>query len=221
MLAALLYRERTGQGQSVEVPMFETMTQFVLGDHMGGLSFVPSNGPSGYNRLLSTDRRPYKTLDGYLCVLVYTDKHWQSFFKALGRPDEFHKNPLYSDHATRTRNYDRVYADLAAHLETRTTEEWTRVLTEHDIPCVPSLEIDDLLENEHIKAVGLIQEMDHPSEGRIRFAGPPARWSQTSPTVHRHAPRLGEDTRNVLSEAGYAEDEIAEMLASGSAIEAQ
>jgi crotonobetainyl-CoA:carnitine CoA-transferase CaiB-like acyl-CoA transferase len=220
-LAALIYRERTGQGQSIEVPMFETMTQFVLGDHLGGLSFVPPSGPPGYNRLLSPHRRPYKTLDGYLCVLVYTDKQWESFFKALGRLDDFYSNPLYSDHATRTQNYDRVYADLAARLETRTTDEWTKLLTAHDIPCVPALEIGDLIENEHITAVGLVQETDHPSEGKIRFAGPPASWSKTCPGVYRHAPRLGENTRSILLEAGYTGEEIEELLASGSAKEAQ
>jgi crotonobetainyl-CoA:carnitine CoA-transferase CaiB-like acyl-CoA transferase len=220
ILAALLCRERTGKGQSVEVPMFETMTQFVLGDHFGGLSFDPPTGPAGYNRLLSPDRRPYKTKDGYLCVLVYTDKQWENFFRAIGQLEEFHRNPLYSDHATRTRNYDRVYADLAAHLEARTTEEWTTLLTENDIPCVPAYDIEQLLDDPHIQSVGLIRDMDHPSEGRVRMVGPPSRWSLTQPDIHSHPPRLGENTREILAEIGLSESEIDGMLASGAAKEA-
>lgn len=219
-LAALLCRERTGQGQSVEVPMFETMVQFVLGDHFGGLGFEPPIGPPGYNRLLSADRRPYKTLDGYLCVLVYTDKQWRSFLRAIGRPDDY-ADPLYSDHATRTRNYDRVYATLASHLETRTTAEWTTLLTEHDIPCVPAHDIESLLQDPHLEAVGLIQEMDHPTEGRIKMVAPPSRWSGTQPSIYRHPPRLGENTREVLAEAGFEGGEIDEMVRSGAAREAE
>lgn len=216
VLAALLCRERTGKGQSVEVPMFETMAQFVLGDHFGGLGFEPPIGPPGYNRLMSPDRRPYRTQDGYLCVLVYTDRQWENFFRAIGRPEDF-ADPMYSDHATRTRNYDHVYAGLARHLATRTTAEWTAVLTAHDIPCVPAHTIESLLADPHVKAVGLIEDMDHPSEGRIRMVRPPARWSRTPPGLRLHPPRLGENTREVLAEAGYGEDEIDAMVASGSA----
>ena len=219
ILAALLCRERTGEGQSVEVPMFETMAQFVLGDHFGGLGFEPPIGPPGYNRLMSPDRRPYRTRDGYLCVLVYTDRQWKSFFDAIGRPELF-ADPLYSDHATRTRNYDRVYADLAAYLLDRTTADWTELLTRHDIPCVPAHTIETLLEDPHIREVGLIQEMDHPTEGRIRMVAPPARWSRTQPGIERHPPNLGEHTREVLAEAGFDEDEVDDMIRTGSAAQA-
>ena len=219
VLAALLCRERTGEGQSVEVPMFETMAQFVLGDHFGGLGFEPPIGPPGYNRLLSPDRRPYRTLDGHLCVLVYTDRQWKNFFEALGQPELF-EDPLYSDHATRTRNYDRVYAELARHLATRTTAEWTELLTVHDIPCVPAHTIETLLEDPHLREVGLIREMDHPTEGRVRMVAPPARWSGTQPELVRHPPNLGEHTREVLAEAGFDEQEIDDMIRTGSAAEA-
>jgi crotonobetainyl-CoA:carnitine CoA-transferase CaiB-like acyl-CoA transferase len=153
-------------------------------------------------------------------VLVYTDKQWENFFRAIGQLEEFHRNPLYSDHATRTRNYDRVYADLAAHLEARTTEEWTTLLTENDIPCVPAYDIEQLLDDPHIQSVGLIRDMDHPSEGRVRMVGPPSRWSLTQPDIHSHPPRLGENTREILAEIGLSESEIDGMLASGAAKEA-
>ena len=216
VLAALLHRERTGEGQSIEVPMFETMAQFVLGDHFGGLAFEPPEGPPGYNRLLSPDRRPYRTSDGHLCVLVYTDRQWRSFFEAIGEPELF-ADPLYSDHATRTRNYDRVYAELARHLATRTTAAWTELLTRHDIPCVPAHDVESLLADPHIRAVGLVQSMEHPTEGTIRLAGPPARWSRTPPAIGGPPPNLGEHTREVLAEAGFGEAEIDAMIEEGAA----
>ncbi len=218
ILAALLHRERTGEGQSVEVPMFETMAQFVLGDHFGGLAFEPPAGPPGYNRLLSPDRRPYATSDGHLCVLVYTDRQWRSFFEAIGRPEAF-ADPLYSDHATRTRNYDRVYAELARQLATRSTAEWTKLLTEHDIPCVPAHDIPGLLADPHVEAVGLIETMEHPTEGTIRLVRPPARWSRTPPAIQGPPPNLGEHTREILAEAGFGEAEIDAMIRDGAAAE--
>lgn len=202
ILAALLHKERHGGGQHVEVPMFEVMTQLVLSDHMGGHSFDPGHGPSGYNRLVSPDRRPYQTADGFIAVLVYTDTHWKKFFDIIGRPDEYARNPLYHDHATRTRNYDEVYRFLAEVVKTRTSADWQRELEAQDIPWAPVHNIEDLIHDEHIEAVGLIQSMDHPSEGKVRLVRPPIKFSKTPLSIYRHVPTLGEHTREVLSEFG-------------------
>src|SRR5436189_38573 len=109
ILAALFHRDRTGEGQAIEIPMFETMAQFVLGDHMAGRSFEPPIGPPGYSRLLSPDRRPYRTSDGYICALVYSDKQWSAFFRAIGEADEAKRDPRLNSISARTRNYDFVY----------------------------------------------------------------------------------------------------------------
>ncbi|MES2979767.1 MAG: CoA transferase [Pseudomonadota bacterium] len=202
ILAALVCKGRTGQGQSIEVPMFEIMSQFVLTDHLGGFSFDPPTGPAGYNRLLATDRRPYQTSDGFICVLVYTNEHWRKFFRILGRSEEFDALPMYNDHAVRARHYDEVYRFLAEVVLSKSTAEWKRALEENDIPWAPAHTVEELIHDEHLKAVDLIQTMEHPSEGHIRVITPPIRFSQTPCSVYRHAPQLGEHTDEVMREFG-------------------
>jgi crotonobetainyl-CoA:carnitine CoA-transferase CaiB-like acyl-CoA transferase len=121
---ALFARSRTGRGQSVEVPMFETVTQLVLADHMGGFTFDPPEGELGYARMLAPFRAPYETRDGYMCVLIYNDKHWRAFFKLIGQEDVFTSDPRFSSHEARSRNIAQVYAFAAEQLKRRTTAEW-------------------------------------------------------------------------------------------------
>ena len=137
VLAALLQRDRTGQGSSVELPMFETMAQMVLGDHLSGRTFDPPLGEPGYARLLTPNRRPYATRDGYVCALIYNDKHWRAFFTAIGRLDEFTANPKLSDHAVRAQHYNEVYGIVADILRAGTTAEWLELFDRCDIPCAP------------------------------------------------------------------------------------
>ena len=204
ILAALVHKLRTGQGQAVEVPMFEVLTQFVLSDHLGGHSFEPPIGPIGYNRLLSPDRRPYQTSDGFLCILVYTDDHWKRFFDLIGRPEEFKNDPKFHDHATRTRSYDEVYQWLSAEVMKRTTAQWIEGLEKSDIPYSRMNTPEDLMKDPHITAVGLIQEIDHPTDGRMRMLAPPIIFSETPASITRHPPSLGEHTDEVLREIGFA-----------------
>jgi crotonobetainyl-CoA:carnitine CoA-transferase CaiB-like acyl-CoA transferase len=215
ILAALLCRDREGEGQAVEVPMFETLAQFVLGDHLGGLSFEPPEGGPGYGRLLH--RRPYATKDGWLCVLVYNDKQWRAFFEAIGRPDLLDEHPRLRTYAMRSNHYDEAYALLAEVFRTRTNSEWLDLLGKSDIPCVPLNRIDDLIADEHLAAVGFFREIDHPTEGRLRLTGIPTRWSRSRPEVTRPPPALGEHTVEVLREAGLDSAEIERLLADGAA----
>ncbi len=200
ILAALVCKGRTGCGQSIEVPMFEIMTQFVLTDHLGGHSFEPPVGPAGYNRLLSPDRRPYETKDGFISMLVYTDDHWRKFFQLIGKPEQYLSSPLFHDHATRTRSYDEVYRFLAEVVKTKTSAEWQVALERYDIPWAPAHSVEELIEDPHLKAVDFIQTMDHPTEGKIRMMSPPILFSMTPSSVYRHPPRLGEHTNEVLEE---------------------
>jgi crotonobetainyl-CoA:carnitine CoA-transferase CaiB-like acyl-CoA transferase len=211
---ALYARERTGRGQEVEVAMFESVAHFVLADHMAGHSFAPPEAEAGYDRLLSPDRRPYRTADGYLCVLIYNDKHWRNFFDAIGQPEMF-ADPRFSSQRARARNIRQVYAWVGSIMPSRTTAEWQRLLDDADIPHQIINSIEDLLNDPHLRATGFIAEEEHPSQGCVRTLGNPTTWSGTPLGGLRPAPRLGEHSAEILEEAGYSTNEIEALASSG------
>ena len=212
--ASLVDRNATGRGQRVDIPMFETMAGFVMGDHMGGLTYDPPLDKGGYARHLSPDRRPYKTSDGYICVIVYNDKQWQNFFDATGR-DDLRSNPKFATFAGRAGNIDVVYAELARILETKTTAGWSAILEKADVPVMPMHDLESLLGDPHIVATNFFPVVDHPTEGRIRSMRPSARFSETPVETKRLAPRLGEHSAELLGEAGFSPDEIAALVREG------
>jgi crotonobetainyl-CoA:carnitine CoA-transferase CaiB-like acyl-CoA transferase len=201
--AALYHRERTGEGQEIEVPMFETMAQFVLSDHIGGAAFAPAQGPMGYKRLLSRSRGPYRTKDGFLALVVYTNKHWEAFTRLVGCPDLLAADPRFADQEARTQNAELAGDFLASHLPARGNAEWLQLLHDIDIPACPVNSIEDLLENPHLRAVGFFEEMAHPTEGKLNVARYPARFSKSPASVRRLAPNLGAD--NAAFRSGVAE----------------
>ncbi len=209
--AALYYREKSGKGQRVDVPMYEHLLQMILGDHLGGETFEPAHGPSGYIRILSPDRRPYETKDGYVCALIYNDKQWKSFFDVIGKP-EILRQPEFATHEARSQNYDRAYAMVADELKKRTTAEWLEALERADIPVQRMNSLDDIVADPHLAAIGYLKSVEHPSEGRIKTLAVPSEWSESTPEYRRHAPKLGEHTREVLEEAGLSEDKIKALL---------
>ena len=213
--AALFHRERTGKGQSVEVPMFESLTQFVLSDHMAGETFEPSIGAMGNPRLTAKFRNPYETKDGYLCLLLYNDKQWRNFFKLIGREELFESDPRFATQASRSQHFDAAYAFVADHMRSRTNAEWLEVLTEADIPVMPLNSLEDLIADRHLNETGFFSKVDHPSEGTLREMGVPSRWSESPPQAQRPAPKLGEHSAEILREAGYGDAEIDAMRASG------
>jgi crotonobetainyl-CoA:carnitine CoA-transferase CaiB-like acyl-CoA transferase len=219
ILAALFHRERSGEGQAIEIPMFETMAQFVLGDHMAGRSFEPPIGPAGYSRLLSPDRRPYQTSDGYVCALVYSDKQWRAFFRLIGLEQEADRDPRLNSISSRTRNYDFVYEWFSKVMKTRSTAEWLQLFNDADIPHAPLHDLDSLIDDPHLAAVGLLQSIEHPTEGTLRVAGPTATWSRTPPSIRKYPPRLGEHGEEILREAGFTDEEIAALEVDGALVE--
>ncbi|MBO0856820.1 MAG: CoA transferase [Nocardia sp.] len=193
-MMALFHRERTGEGQEVEVAMFETMASFMLVEHAAGALFDPPVAEPGYPRALTPDRKPYRTADGYVAALVYNDKQWNAFIEAV-RPawatDEF------ATLAQRAARIDEVYGHLADTFAERTTAQWLRLLGSLDIPCAPVNSLSDLFGNEHLNAVGFFETVETPN-GPVTFPGPPAWFSRTPGRVAGPAPRLGADTDEVL-----------------------
>ncbi|AUW59677.1 CoA transferase [Sphingobium sp. SCG-1] len=216
--ASIVARDRTGLGQRVDVPMFETMVQFVLADHLAGLSYDPPLDRGGYPRQLSPERRPYQTSDGYVCALVYNDKHWKNFLSAIGMVDLPDRDPRFATFAARTANIDYVYGELARWFLSRTTAEWLDLLERADVPAMPMHDLESLLVDPHLEQVGFFQPVDHPTEGRMRSMRLPMTWSGTPTRIDRLPPVKGEHGREVLLEAGLSKDAVESMLADGSLI---
>jgi crotonobetainyl-CoA:carnitine CoA-transferase CaiB-like acyl-CoA transferase len=198
--SALYHRAMTGEGQAIEVPMFETMAQFVLADHMGGSAFVPPLGAMGYKRLLSRTRGPYATKDGHLSLVVYTDRHWRDFTKLVGCPDLVETDQRFRSQESRTRYAEDVGHFLAAQLLSRCNSEWLEALHKIDIPACPVNAIEDLFEDPHLKAVGFFEEMQHPTEDKVMVCRHPVKYSRSPASIRRLAPNLGEHTTEILGE---------------------
>jgi crotonobetainyl-CoA:carnitine CoA-transferase CaiB-like acyl-CoA transferase len=214
ILGALRHRDRTGAGQRIDVPMFETMASFVLGDHLGGMSYEPPLDEGGYARLLAPERRPFRTADGFLCAVIYTDRHWQRFIEIAGR-DDWRGDPRFASHASRTRDMATIMAGVAEIFLGRSTAEWESLLGAADIPHARMHTLASLLEDPHLVEVGFFPVSEHPSEGVVRTMRVPSRWSVSQPEPGRPAPRLGEHSREVLGEAGYSSDEIHQLITAG------
>ncbi|HEY4343968.1 MAG TPA: CoA transferase [Parvibaculum sp.] len=213
--AALFHRERTGEGQFVEVPMFEAITSFVLAEHFYGHVFDPATGPWSYGRVTNPDRRPYKTKNGYVGLLPYSDKQWDQFFEIAGRPGVFKNDARFATYKARTQNIRELYAMIEELTETKTTEEWLDLLMPLSIPIVKMNRLDDLQDDPHLKAVGFFERHDHPSAGPYFALRPPVRFGATPANIRRHPPRLGEQTREVLGELGLTDEAINALEAEG------
>jgi crotonobetainyl-CoA:carnitine CoA-transferase CaiB-like acyl-CoA transferase len=207
---ALFHHERTGEGQKVQVPMFECMVSFLMNEHMQERTFEPSQGNAGYQRLLTPHRRPYPTADGYLCVMPYNNRHWQRFFELVGRP-ELVGDERFSQQSARSKNIDALYAIVAESMLSRPTAEWLELLGKADIPCGQMNTPDDLFNEPHLKAVGMFPKIDHPTEGTLRHIKVPVVFGKTPGGLHRHAEALGASSAEVLSELGYSAEAIAEL----------
>jgi crotonobetainyl-CoA:carnitine CoA-transferase CaiB-like acyl-CoA transferase len=215
--AALFHRARTGEGQAVEVPMFETMVAFNLVEHIADAVFEPPQSKFGYPRVLTEYRRPYATADGYLCVLPYTDRQWRSFVSVAGRP-ELADDPLFRDFASRAKNVAALYACIEDLVRAKPTAEWLRLCDQNHIPAMPVNEISELPDDPHLVQTGFFTTREHPSEGRYRAIGSPVRFQASPAGLRRDAPRLGENGTELLAEVGYTAAEIEALAAAGTVI---
>lgn len=214
VLAALFHQQRSGRGQYVEVPMFETMVTFTMAEHLGGLTFDPPTAPAGYARLLAGGRKPAPTRDGFVAMLPYTTVHWQRLFERAGRSDLLNKYNLDDRHERNARIKD-LYADMTSVTRTLSTDELLALCREMDIPATAIYDIGELPEHPHLKAVGLFQKVEHPTEGPIVTMRPAARFRSTPAELSLPAPTLGQHNAEVLHEAGLSDADIAALAAAG------
>jgi crotonobetainyl-CoA:carnitine CoA-transferase CaiB-like acyl-CoA transferase len=218
VLAALYARERSGVGQAVEVPMFETLTYFVMVEHLYGETFQPPIDTAGYKRILNAQRRPYATKDGFLAILPYTDGHWREFCQLIGRTDLL-GDPRFTTIVNRLANVEAYYEALGEIAATRTNAEWLDLLARSNVPHGPVNSLEDLLHDPQLVATGFWKTVEHPTEGTLRMPDIPPRFSKTPPEIRRLPPRLGEHSVEVLREEGFSAAEIDAMLASGATVQ--
>ena len=200
ILAAIVKRERTGLGSYVEVPMLETMVAFNLVEHFYGRHFEPPLADAGYPRLLNAWRRPYPTTDGYLCAMPYTDTHWQRFFAEAQAP-ELIADPRFIDIAARTVHIEKLYQLAAGFIAGRSTDAWLEVFDRLEIPASRMYRLQDLQQDEHLRATGFFEALHDPAMGELRFPGVPVKFDHVRPPVAM-PPRLGQHTAEVLAEIG-------------------
>ncbi len=214
VLAALLHRERTGgEGQLVEMPMFEAVTAFTLNEHLMGATFA-DDGSMGYHRTLSLNRKPYRTRDGWIAVLPYTAAQWSKVLEALGREDVV-AEPWFASNAERSKRSDDLYGILNASLGTRTSAEWQHLFEALDVPCGPVHTMESLLEDPHLRAVGFFEPNYSPESPVYRSLRQPVIWRGVAREPDLPPPSLGGDTGALLSELGYTDEEAAHLARLG------
>ena len=208
---ALYARERSGQGQQVQVPMLESIIAFNLQEHLWGAVFDPPLGTGiGYVRLLTEHRRPYETRDGFVCVLAVNDEQWKRLLPVIGKP-ELVADERFATVDGRMRNIDELYGMVADQMKTQTTAHWRSVLDAIDIPNGPVASFQDLLADGYLNETGFFQRYEHPTEGPMLTTAVPTQFSATPGGIHHPPPRLGEHNEEVLGWFGYSAQDIANL----------
>lgn len=214
-LAGVVHKERTGEGQSIEVPMLECMSYFNLSENLYGHSYDPPLGDYGYVRIHTPHRRPYRTKDGWIAISPYSDRNWRDFFGLVGRETEFAADERFASYQRRIKNIDQLYAKMEEVTVLKTSAEWFEACGAKNIPCMHVRRFDDLAEDPHLKAVGLFEKHQHSIAGGIQDVRHPVTYSRTPAAWHREQPALGAHTQEALREAGLSEAEFTRLKAAG------
>ena len=211
LLAAYIQRLKTGKGSYLEVSMFEGMVGYTLIEHHYGATFVPPLDQIGYPRALSSNRKPYKSADGYICILPYTNQQWINFFKIIKRP-ELLKDKRYSSVKERSKDINFLYEIVGQSVINKTNKEWAELLKKYEIPHGLVNKLEDLKDDPHLKEVNFFRSYNHPTEGALEVPDSAFRFNRESLPVRRHQPKLGEHSNDILKEAGFKDDEIIKIL---------
>ncbi|AJR24184.1 CaiB/BaiF CoA transferase family protein [Sphingobium sp. YBL2] len=207
ILAGLVHKFRTNEGQAIEVPMLEVSIDFNLVEHFGGAAFVPPRGRPGYPRIRSTERRPFATADGYCCILPYSDRNWQDFFAFTGRADLM-ADERFRTLETRQDHFGELYAEVRKEAPRWTNAEWVGFCESADIPCMPVIDLEHIHDDPHVRAVHLFDTVEHPAGGTYRAIRSPVNYGASSFEIRHHAPELGQHTREILAEIGCDEEPV-------------
>ena len=215
MIAMALYgRTRSGEGCSIEIPMFENLAKFVLEEHMYLKTFVPPLGGTGDPRLIDPLNKPIPTQDGWICISANTNDQVFAFFDAVGRP-ELKTDPRFSNIPARFANVKEYFEIRIGALKTKTSAEWLAIFDRADVPAAPYHTLDSLLEDPHLAEIGFFELKDHPTEGKTRSMRLPNKWSTGVRREWNPAPKLGEHSIEILREIGYDGTEIDAMVSGG------
>lgn len=214
MMAGLHHRHTTGQGQFIEVPMFECFTHFILSEALYGHAFEPPTDSLGYGRVLNPHRRPYQTADGHIALMPYSDRDWAAFFALAERPD-LAADPRFASYSQRMAHITTLYAEVDTITRARTTKDWLDLLWEARIPAMPVHRLEDVLEDPHLTATQFFRLRAAGALGTVREMAHPVRFSAQAEAPDSLPPALGADTRAVLLELGLADETIAAWAAGG------
>ena len=214
VVLALMHRLRTGEGQQVDVAMFETMAAFNMMEHQWGHVFEPPQGTMGYAPVSTASRRPYKTKDGFLALLPYSDSNWRRFFELAGEP-QIMDDPRFTTFAARQKHFREVWDEIERQVARKTNAQWLELLSNDDIPFSVVNRLEDLTNDPHLQSVNFWSIADHPTEGALRMPANPVRMSASPPEITRLQPTLGQHSAEILRECGYDESSIESLVAPG------
>lgn len=192
-MAAVIHRLRTGEGQCVEVPMFEAFTGFMAKEHLAGLTFDPSVGTATYGRQVDPDRQPFPTADGYISIVPYRIEHFPKVVALLGDPDFAAQERFTTPHGI-AKAAPELYQKMAELTLARSTKEWLAIFREAEIPAMAVCDMDDITDDPHLREVNFFVQSEHPTEGNVRQMREPSRFSAWDAGDPGHAPGLGEHT---------------------------
>lgn len=214
VVSGVVQQQRTGKGCNIEVPMLESMTAFVMAEHLAGHTLQPSEGELGYDRLMSKDRKPYKTQNGYIAIMPYNTKHWQRFFGLVGRED-LAEAEWVTDSVQRSQHIDDLYKLVADFAPSRSSEEWLVRLAELDIPCSRINSLADLAHDPQLQASDWLQTHTDDVRGEYQsLRSPFIVYEDSAANTDLPAPQLGEHGSAILGELGYSPEQIQTLIKS-------